>query len=106
MLDSTVIIYKPELHGRARHDLRAVRVGGDSMWPCIPEGSIVVVDLNDKEFVDKRIFVLREPFSDPLIATVQVFHKVEQKYFKGFALVAELRRSLSRATQYKLRKPF
>jgi phage repressor protein C with HTH and peptisase S24 domain len=87
--DSTVIIYQPELHGRLSHDLRALRVGGDSMLPRIPEGSIVVVDLNDKEFVDKKIYVVREPFSDPPIATVKRIRKVNQKHFQGFALVSE-----------------
>ena len=32
---STVIVYKPKLQGHAKHDLRALRVGGDSMKPTI-----------------------------------------------------------------------
>ena len=39
---SLVWLYKPQLKGRAK--LVAVRVGGDSMVPTVPEGSIVIVD--------------------------------------------------------------
>ena len=98
--DSTVVVYQPELQGRIKHDLRALRVGGDSMWPRIPEGSIVVVDLNDREFVDDKIYVVREPFSDPPIATVKRIRKVSQKHFKGFALVSENRKYLPEMTDF------
>ena len=43
-----VVVYKPELKGRSRHNLAAIKVGGDSMEPTITKGSIVVVDLSDK----------------------------------------------------------
>jgi len=37
----------------------------------------------------KKILVVREPFSDPPIATIKRIRKVDQKHFKGFALVSE-----------------
>lgn len=89
--DSTVIVYRPELPGRTNHDLRAVRVGGDSMHPMIPKGSIVIVDLSDRDFVDKKIWVIREPSSDPPTAMVKYVQQVDQKNFKGLALISENR---------------
>jgi phage repressor protein C with HTH and peptisase S24 domain len=55
----------------------------------IPENAIVIVDLNDREFSDRKIFVVREPFSDPPVAMVKRVRKLEQSNFQGFALVSE-----------------
>ena len=63
---STDIVYKPELLGHARHYLRALRVGGDSMKPTIVQGVIIVVDLDDKEYAERKIFVVRT--ADEMIA--------------------------------------
>lgn len=43
-VDSLVWVYRPAL-GR-RHRLIAVRVGGDSMQPTVPDGAIVIIDLD------------------------------------------------------------
>jgi len=72
-----VIVYKPELQGHAKHDLRALRVGGDSMKPTIVKGAIIVVDLNDKEFAERKIFVVR---TADMIAAVKKSRKM------GFSL--------------------
>jgi phage repressor protein C with HTH and peptisase S24 domain len=51
-----VMVYLPELKHRLTHNLIAARVGGDSMSPLIPKNSIVIIDLSDKEFFDKKIY--------------------------------------------------
>lgn len=92
--EATVVVYRPELHGRVSHDLRALRVGGNSMEPIIPEGSIVIVDLNDRECIDKKFYVVRDPRDpDPSnpVSMVKRVRKVEQEKFQGFALVSENR---------------
>ncbi|MFO8071023.1 MAG: S24 family peptidase [Polyangia bacterium] len=86
---STMVVYRPEIQDRIKHDLRALRVKGDSMWPRIPEGAIVIVDLNDRKFVDRQIYVVRDPNSEPPTATVSRICKADQKHFKGLALVSE-----------------
>ena len=58
---STVVVYRPEIKSRTNHDLRALRVGGDSMEPNIPRGSIVVVDLSDREFVNRKVYCVNMP---------------------------------------------
>lgn len=55
---SEVIVYLPELGHRSKHKLVAAKVGGNSMEPLIPEGSIVIIDLDDKEFFDNKIFAI------------------------------------------------
>jgi phage repressor protein C with HTH and peptisase S24 domain len=92
--ESTVVVYRPELRGRVKHDLKALRVGGDSMEPVMPSGSIVIVDLNDKACVDKKIYVVRDPRDpDPAnpVSMVKRVRKIDQKKFKGFALMSENR---------------
>lgn len=86
--ESTVIVYQPELGGRVNHRLCAAKIGGNSMSPVIPEGSIVVVDLDDTEQVDGRIYALLNPDSEPPEAVVKRAYKTIQKKFKGFALVS------------------
>lgn len=46
-VESLVWVYRPAL-GR-KHRLIAVRVGGDSMEPTVPNGSIVIIDLDQWE---------------------------------------------------------
>ena len=43
-LTSEVIVYLPELGHRAKHNLVAARVGGDSMEPIIPKDAIIIID--------------------------------------------------------------
>lgn len=107
--DSAVIVHKPELgrHGRAHHELAAARIGhkvdeegiygidGRSMEPTIQAGSIVVIDLSDKEFVNNRIFIVRDPREpDSNLATLLVkrVQKLNQKKFQGFALISDNKR--------------
>ena len=54
--ENYVLVYLPELKGRSNHKLVAAKVGGDSMAPLIPEDSIVVIDLTDREFIDRKIY--------------------------------------------------
>lgn len=42
-----------------RQNLIALRVRGDSTDRAFPEGTIVIVDLDDRELVEKRFFVFR-----------------------------------------------
>lgn len=57
--ENEVIVYKPELNFRSRHNLIAMKVGGNSMEPLIPENSLVIVDLDGKEFVNRKIYAVR-----------------------------------------------
>lgn len=58
--DGTVVVYRPELQGRMEHDLKAMRIGGRSMEPSIPRGSIVVADTSDKALVEGRLYVVSQ----------------------------------------------
>ncbi|MBA2882970.1 phage repressor protein C with HTH and peptisase S24 domain [Desulfosalsimonas propionicica] len=49
----------------------------------------MIVDLNDKKFVDRQIYVVRDPNSEPPTAIVRRICKADQKHFKGLALVSE-----------------
>ena len=82
---SQVIVYRPELKHHGRHQLAAARVGGSSMEPTIPASSIVVVDLDDKQFANNKIFAVNEPESDPPIVTI----KRVQKWSKGYLLIPD-----------------
>ncbi len=84
---STVLVYRPELNRRARHDLRAVRVGGDSMEPVVPQGAIVVVDMDDREFVDGKLYVVRRNEAGLMIGTVKRVRRMNG----GFVLLSENR---------------
>lgn len=78
MLPSTQSITKPENSFlQLSEKLWALRVGGDSMWPRLPQGSLIVVDLNDTEFVDQAIWVVSELFSDPPVATIK---RIQSQY--------------------------
>lgn len=82
---SIVVVYKPELQGCSKHNLAAIKVGGDSMEPSIPIGSIVVVDLSDKEFAKGKVFVVNTPEAGLDIASI----KRVQMWEKGFALISD-----------------
>jgi len=86
---SQVIVYLPELAHPANHKLIAAKVGGDSMEPLIPEGSIVIIDRDDREFADDKIFALaldEGGVTTIAVKTVRKFEKV-----KRFALWSENR---------------
>ncbi len=85
--DSMIVIYKPEIQGSARHNLSALKVGGDSMAPTIPKGAVVVVDLSDREQVDGRIFVVNVPDGGIDMAAVKRVRRWEKG--KGFVLISD-----------------
>jgi phage repressor protein C with HTH and peptisase S24 domain len=84
---SMIVIYKPEIQGSARHSLSALKVGGDSMAPTIPQGSIVVMDLSDRVLVDGRIFVVNVPDGGIDMAAVKRVRRWEKG--KGFVLISD-----------------
>jgi len=84
---SMVVIYKPEIQGSARHNLSALKVGGDSMAPTIPKGAVVVVDLSDREQVDGRIFVVNVPDGGIDMAAVKRVRCWEKG--RGFVLISD-----------------
>ena len=85
--DSMIVIYKPEIQGSARHNLSALKVGGDSMAPTIPKGAVVVVDMSDRELVDGRIFVVNVPDGEIDMAAVKRVRRWEKG--KGFVLISD-----------------
>ena len=84
---STVIVYKPELQGCSKHRLAALRVGGDSMEPIIPKGSIVVVDLEDREHIEGKIYCVNITEGGIDIAAIKRIRIWEKG--KGFVLISE-----------------
>ncbi len=64
------------------------------MWPVIPQGSIVVVDLDDREFVDKRLYVIMQKEADLMVAAVKRIRRSEQ----GFVILSENREYLPEIT--------
>ena len=92
--DSAVVVNKRELHARVDHDVRAIRVNDDSMWPRLPEGSIVFVDTEDRKFVDGKVYVVQNPETLPPKATIKSVRKLDQKHFHGYALISENQRYL------------
>lgn len=60
-IKSWVWLYKPELKGRAYHDIIAVQLDkhADSMKPTINPGDIVIIDRTDKELKRKAIYAIR-----------------------------------------------
>ena len=73
-VESLVWVYRPAL-GR-RHRLIAVRVGGDSMSPTIPDGAIVIIDLDQWQPNGERqhIWALRTADGD---AQVKRLHRMD-----------------------------
>ncbi len=84
--ESEVIVYRPELGHRSGHQLAAVRVGGSSMNPTIPEKSIIVVDRDDREFANGKIFCVNDP--DDTGQYVSAVKRV-QRWEKGFVLISD-----------------
>lgn len=82
---SMLVVYMPELKGCSNHKLAALRVAGDSMSPTIPAGSIVVMDQDDKNEANGRLFVVNTPESYLDIASV----KRVKKWQAGFALISD-----------------
>ncbi|RLC17702.1 MAG: hypothetical protein DRI57_09425 [Deltaproteobacteria bacterium] len=81
---STVIMSRQELTGRRYHHLIGLRVGGMSMSPLIPKGSIVVIDLNDRELANNKIYAVNYPENGENIAAV----KLVQQWQHGFVLLS------------------
>lgn len=76
-----LVVYAPELNHRARHRLRAVRVGGVSMEPLIPQGSVVVVDMDDREYADGRLYcVAAEEAGVELVAAVKRVRRMNSAF--------------------------
>ena len=82
---SMVVVYKPELQGRSKHNLAAIKVGGDSMEPTIIKDSIVVVDMSDKEHIDGKMFAVNTPESGLDMASI----KRVPTWEKGFVLLSD-----------------
>jgi len=80
-----VVVYKPELQGRSKHNLAAIKVGGDSMEPTIIKDSIVVVDMSDKEHIDGKMFAVNTPESGLDMASI----KRVPTWEKGFVLLSD-----------------
>jgi phage repressor protein C with HTH and peptisase S24 domain len=55
------------------------------MEPTITKGSIVVVDLSDKEQIEGKVFVVNTPESSNDMASI----KRVQKWEKGFVLLSD-----------------
>jgi len=96
----SIIVDHLELEERANHDLRALRIPDDSMWPRVPEGSLVFLDLDDRRFVDNAIYVVRDPFSDPPRAILRSVRRLEQASYRGFAFVSENQRYLPEMSEH------
>ncbi len=86
---SEVIVHLPELGHRAKHNLVAARVGGDSMDPVIPKNSIIIIDKDDREFVDDKIFAVAIEDAGGQNLAVKYVRKFEVA--KGFLLWSENR---------------
>lgn len=84
---SEVLIYMPELGIRAKHRMIAAKVGGDSMEPLIPEKSIVIIDLDDKEFSDNKVYAIALNDGIDMSFAVKRVRKFEQA--EGFLLLSE-----------------
>ncbi len=82
---STVVVYEPELRGCSRHNLAALRAGGYSMEPTISKGSIVVVDLDDRNFLNRKVFCVNYAQGGDNIAAI----KRVQQWKSGFILVSD-----------------
>ncbi len=81
---SALFMKQQELTGRRNHRLMGLKVGGMSMIPVIPPGSIVVIDLDDRELVKNKIYAVNYPTDGENIAAV----KRVQKWKHGFVLMS------------------
>ena len=93
-VDSEMIVYLPELGHHANHNLVGARVGGDSMEPVIPKDSIVIVDLDDREFADNKTYVININEGGVDLAVIKRVRKAEES--KGFVLLSENPKDLPR----------
>ena len=84
--ESEVLVYRPELKHRSHHNLAAVRVGGDSMEPTIPKNSIIVIDIDDREYIKRKIFCVNDP--DDTGQWVSAVKRV-QEWKDGFVLISD-----------------
>ncbi len=82
-----VLVYIRELEGRTKHKLVAGKVGGDSMIPLIPQNSIVIVDFDDRKFVDKKIYAVNDNGGGVDTAQIKRVRKVDRH--KSFLLFSE-----------------
>ena len=85
--ESMIVVSYPHIQASIRHDLSALKVGGDSMVPTIPRGAVVIVDLSDREQVDGRIFVVNVPEAGIDMAAVKRVRRWEKG--KGFVLISD-----------------
>lgn len=81
---STLMIPRHEVFGRKNHHLAGLIVGGESMSPIIPKGSVVIVDPDDREFSNNKIYAVNYPQNGENIAAV----KRVQKWKHGFVLLS------------------
>ncbi|MDM8517612.1 S24 family peptidase [Desulfobacterales bacterium HSG16] len=81
---SALFMKQQELTGRRNHKLMGLKVGGMSMTPIIPPGSIVVIDMDDRELVKNKIYAVNYPTDGENIAAV----KRVQKWKHGFVLMS------------------
>jgi len=65
----------------------ALRCCGDFREPIIPKGSIVVVDLDDKEHIEEKIYCVNIPEGGIDIAAIKRIRIWEKG--KGFVLISE-----------------
>jgi transcriptional regulator with XRE-family HTH domain len=78
---SSIVLNQRDLIGRKNHRLVGLKVGGQSMVPVIPLGSVVIIDLDDRQFADNKIFAVNY---EENIAAV----KLVQKWKHGFVLIS------------------
>ena len=81
---SSIMMNYQELKARRNHRLVGLKVGGASMVPLIPPGSIVIIDLNDREFINGKIYAVNYPDKGENIAAV----KRIQQWKHGFVLLS------------------
>ncbi|MFP4477313.1 MAG: S24 family peptidase [Desulfatibacillaceae bacterium] len=79
----TVAVSRSDLFGRENHVLAAMVMSDKSMEPTIPEGSTVVIDADDKVFVQGRLYVIRLPEQER-----GIIRRV-QKWSKGYILMCD-----------------
>lgn len=56
---SKIIISESKLKGREGHEFQAIRVIDNSMWPKFPEGSVLVIDKDDKSFIEGKLYAIK-----------------------------------------------
>ncbi len=81
---SSLMLSEQELTGRRNHHLVGLNVGGLSMSPLIPQGSIVIVDMDDQEMINNRVYAVNYPSEGENIAAV----KRVQTWDEGFVLIS------------------